>query len=52
MYPLTSGPGRFIKVRFGGLSTIFLQLKDPLEQFVKRGEFFSVSGFLFRRNMT
>ena len=36
----------------GGLSMVFLQLKDPLELFVKRREFLPCSGFLSRCNMT
>ena len=31
---------------------VFLQLKDPLELFVKSREFLSCSGFLSRREMT
>ena len=36
----------------GGLSVVLLQLKDPLEPFVKRMEVLPGSGFLFRRDMT
>ena len=38
--------------RCGGLSMVFLQLKDPLELFVKSREFLPGSGFLSRRDMT
>ena len=39
-------PGRYIHVQgFGELSMVLLQLKDPLELFVKRMEFLPVSGF-------
>ena len=31
---------------------VLMQLKDPLEPFVERREFFSDSGFLTRRDMT
>ena len=31
---------------------VLLQLKDPLEPFVKRMEFLPGPGFLFRRDMT
>ena len=45
--------GRFINVRhFGGLSMVPLQLTDPLELYVKRGDFFPGSGFLSRHDMT
>ena len=38
--------------RCGGLSMVLLQLKDPLELFVKRREFLPGSRFLSCRNMT
>ena len=45
--------GRYINVRrCGGLSMVLLQLKDPLELFVKSIEFPPGSGFLSRRDMT
>ena len=47
--------GRYINVRpCGGLSMVFMQLKDPLELFLKRREFLTrpVPGFLSRRDMT
>ena len=37
---------------FGGLSMVLLQLKDPLELFVKRREFLLGSGFLSRHDIT
>ena len=46
-------PGHSINVRHcGGLSMVLLQLKDPLELFVKSREFLPGSGFLSRRDMT
>ena len=46
-------PGRYIIVRrCVALSIVLLQLKDPLELFVKRRGFLSGSGFLSRRDMT
>ena len=46
-------PGRFINVRrFGGLCMGLLQLKDPLELFVKRRVFLSGFVSLSRRDMT
>ena len=50
-------PGRHIYMninvrRYGGLSMVLLQLKDPLELFVKRREFLPGSGFLSRLDMT
>ena len=43
-------PGRCINVwRCRGLSMVILQLKDPLELFVKSREFLTGSGFLPRR---
>ena len=46
-------PGRYINVRrCGGLSMVLLQLRDPLELFVKRREFLPISGFLSRRYVT
>ena len=40
LYPQAGWPGRYINVpRCGGLSMVFLQLKDPLELFVKSREF-------------
>ena len=40
-------PGRYINVQhFGWLSMALLQLKDPLELFVKSREFLPGSGFL------
>ena len=51
--PQAGWPGRYINVRrCGGLSMVLLQLKDPLQLFVKRREFLPGSGFLSRRNMT
>ena len=45
-------PGRYINVRHcGGLSIVLLQLKDPLELFVK-SLFIPGSGFLSRRDIT
>ena len=45
--------GGYINVqRCGGLSKVPLQLKDPLELFVKRKEFLPSSVFLFHRNNT
>ena len=38
-------PGRYINVRHcGGLALVLLQLKDPLEVFMKRSEFLPRSG--------
>ena len=37
---------------WGGLSMVLLQLKEPLELFVKRREFLADSEFLSRRDMT
>ena len=46
-------PGCYINVqRCVGLSMVYLQLKDPLEVFVKRKEFLPGSRFLSRRHMT
>ena len=46
-------PGLYINVRCcGELPMILLQLKDPLELFVKIREFFPGSRFLSRRDMT
>ena len=46
-------PGRYINVwHCGGLSMVLLQLKDPLELFIKRKEFLPGSRFLSRRDMT
>ena len=46
-------PGRYINVRrCVGLSMVLLQLKDPLELFVKSSEFLPGPGFLSRRDMT
>ena len=46
-------PGRFIHVRrCGGLSMVRLQLKDPLEVFVKATEFLFYCGFPFRLDVT
>ena len=43
----------FINVQCcGGLSVMLLQLKDPLELFVKKREFLPGSGFLSDCNMT
>ena len=52
--PSPSGwPGRYINVRScGGLSMVLMQLKDPLELFVKIREFLPGSGFLSHRDMT
>ena len=51
--PQAGGPGRYINVRHcGGLSMVLLQLKDPLELFLKSREFLPGSGFLSRRDMT
>ena len=44
--------GHFINVRHcGGLSMFHLQLKDPLELFVKRREYIPGSGILYHRDM-
>ena len=46
-------PGRYINVQScGGLSKVFLQLKDPSGLFVKIREFLPGSGFLSRCDMT
>ena len=37
---------------FGGLLIVLLQLKDPLELFVKRKEFLPGSGFISHRDVT
>ena len=51
--PQAGWPGRYKNVRrCGGLPMVFLQLKDPLELFVKSREFLPGSGFLSRRDMT
>ena len=51
--PYADWPGRSINVRrCGGLPMVLLQLKDPLELFVKSREFLAGSGFLSRRDMT
>ena len=51
--PQVGWPGCYINVRrCGGLSMVILQLKDPLELFVKSREFLPSSGFLSRRDMT
>ena len=51
--PQAGLPGRYINVRrCGGLPMVLLQLKDPLELFVKSREFLPGSGFLSRRDMT
>ena len=44
--------GRYINVRHCGELSMVLQLKDPLELFVKSREFLPGSGFLSRHNMT
>ena len=45
-------PGRYINVRrYGGLSMVLLQLKNPLELLVKRKEFLLGSRSLSRRDM-
>ena len=45
-------PGRYMNVRCcGGLSMVLLQLKDPLELFLKSREFLPGSGFLSRREL-
>ena len=50
---LSGWPGRSINVRcFGGLFMAPLQLKDPLELFVKSRQYLPGSGFLSRRDMT
>ena len=38
--------------RCGGLSMVLLQLKDSLDLFIKRREFYPGSGFLSRSDMT
>ena len=51
--PNAGQPGCYINVgRCGGLSMVLLQLKDPLELFVKSREFLPGSGFLSCRDMT
>ena len=46
-FPLAGWPGCYTNVRCcGGPSMVLLQLKDHLELFVKRREFFPGSGFL------
>ena len=51
--PQAGWPGRYINVRrCGGLSMVLLQLKDPLELFVKSKKFLPCSRFLSRRDMT
>ena len=46
-------PGRYINVQhYGGLSMVFLLLKVPFEQFVKRREFILGSMFLSHRDIT
>ena len=51
--PQAGWPVCYIHVRrCGGQSMVLLQLKDPLELFVKRREFLPSSGFLSRRDMT
>ena len=51
--PHAGCPGRYINVwRCGRLSMVILQLKKPLQLFVKRREFLPGSGFLSRRNVT
>ena len=46
-------PGRYIHVRrCGGMFIIFLQLKVPLELFVKGRQFLCGPWFPFRRDMT
>ena len=51
LHPQACWPGRFIKVRrCGGLPMVLLQLKDPLELFVKSREF--LPGSRSRCNMT
>ena len=53
MDPQAGWRGRYINVRHcRGLSIVLLQLKDPLELFVKRGEFIPSSGFLSRNDKT
>ena len=52
--PQAGWPGRYINVwpcRWLS-SMVLMQLKDPLELFVKRREFLPGSGFLSRRDMT
>ena len=45
--------GCYIDVRrCGGLSMVLLQLKDPLELFVKSRKYLPGCGFLSRRDMT
>ena len=45
--------GHYINVqRCEGLSMVLLQLKDPVELFLKRYEFLPSSGFLSCRDMT
>ena len=51
--PQAGWPGRYKNVRHcGGLSMVFLQLKDPLELFVKSKEFLLGPGLLSRCDMT
>ena len=51
--PVAGWPGRYINVwHCGVLSTVLLQVKDPLELFGKRREFLASSGVLSCRNMT
>ena len=51
--PQAGWPGCYINVlHCGGLSVVLLQLKDPLELFVKRREFLPSSGFLSYRDTT
>ena len=51
--PPVGWPGRYIILRhYGGLFIVPLQLKDPLELFVKRREFLPGSWFLSCRDMT
>ena len=51
--PQAGWPDRYINVwRCRGLSMVLMQLKEPLELFVKSREFPPGSGFLSRRDMT
>ena len=53
LFPWAGWPGHFINEWCcGGLSVVPLQLKDPLELFVKRREFLLSSWFLYRCAVT
>ena len=52
MDPQAGWPGRNINMQHFGRLSMVLLLKDPVELFVRRREFFPDSGFLSLRDVT